>query len=337
MKEGVRMISVITPVFNNPDKLERFLRSVEANRDSCPDTFEVIVVDDSSTIDLKSTTDKFEGVNYVRLEGHPGPAAARNRGAREARGGHLIFFDSDVVLKPDTLKLFVDNFKKGEVAVAGEYDIEPVEKGYFAQFKALLTESWTPNTKYVSVFALRAAGITMDAFRKVGGFNEDITTASVEDFEFGERLTREGIRIAYDPGIVVQHFHPDFMKQMKLFYLRSRDWTELFLRRGGKFDNWCASPSEGIANISGAFFIISVVPATIVKSHLFYALSLISFMLYIFFNLGFIKIAYRRRGLAFVPVALLIKLPLAVMVTLGFASGVLRSMHIVGAGPGGAR
>lgn len=322
------MISVITPAYNNPDKLERFLRSVETNRTLCADALEVIVVDDSSTLDLKATTDKFKDVIYLRLEAHPGPAAARNRGAGEAKGDHLIFFDSDVILRPDTLKLFVDNFKKGEAAVAGEYDIEPAEKGYFAYFKALLTESWTPKTKYVSVFALRAAGITRDAFKRVGGFNEDITTASVEDFDFGERLKKAGILIAYDPAIVVQHFHPSFRKQMKLFFLRSRDWTELFLKRGGKFDNWCASPSEGLASVSGAFFIVSIIPFLIINNRLLIALSLASFILYVLFNIDFIKIAYKRRGLFFVPIALAIKLPLALMVTLGFAAGIFQFVGV---------
>ncbi len=318
------MLSIITPAYNNPDKLRKFLESVEVSRRSCPDSVEVIVVDDSSTVDIGPVIDGFSGVRYLRLEGHPGPAAARNRGAKEARGEYLLFFDSDVILKADTLKMFCEDFKRGEVAVAGEYDIEPVEEGFFAQFKALLTESWTPKGKYVSVFALRAAGIKKDAFNRVGGFNEDIKTASVEDFEFGGHLAKAGILIAYNSAIIVQHHHPHFAKQMKLFYLRSRDWTELFLERGGKFDNWCASPSEGVASVSGAFFLISMAPAIFIRNNLFLAVSLISFIIYVALNTRFITIAYKRRGALFVPVALLIKLPLALMVTLGFAAGVFR-------------
>ncbi|MFH1190121.1 MAG: glycosyltransferase [Candidatus Omnitrophota bacterium] len=323
------MLSIITPAYNNPDKLRKFLESVESGRRSCPDNVEVIVVDDSSTVDLGPVINGFSGVKYLRLEGHPGPAAARNRGARESNGEHLLFFDSDVILKADTLKAFCGDFARGETAVAGEYDIEPVEKGFFAQFKALLTESWTPRSGYVSVFALRAAGIRKDAFDRVGGFDENIKTASVEDFEFGQRLTKAGIPIAYDPNIVVRHHHPSFAKQMKLFYLRSRDWTELFMRRGGKFDNWCASPSEGIASISGAFFLISIAPAVFSGNNILFSASLISFIVYAAMNAGFIRIAYKRRGAGFVPAALLIKLPLALMVTLGFAAGVFRFMTAI--------
>lgn len=318
------MISIITPAYNNPDKLEKFLRSVEADRLLCPDNIEVIIVDDSSTIDLRRITGRFSGVKYVRLEGHPGPAAARNRGAKESTGEYLLFFDSDVILKAGTLKAFSADFKRGETAVVGEYDIEPVEKGFFEQFKALITESWTPKSKYVSVFALRAAGIKKEAFDRAGGFNEDIKTASVEDFEFGERLAKIGVPIAYNPAIVVRHHHPSFAKQMKLFYLRSRDWTELFLKRGGKFDNWCASPSEGAANALGALFLISMIPALLIRDRIYIAVSLILFILYVMANIFFIKIAYRRRGILFIPVALIVKLPLALMVTLGFAVGIFQ-------------
>lgn len=318
------MISVITPAYNNSDKLSKFLESVEISGSRCSESFEVIVVDDSSTMDIKSAVGKFSDFRYIRLEGHPGPAAARNRGAREARGEYLIFFDSDVILNEDTLRKFVEDFRGGEAAVAGEYDTEPVEKSFFAQFKALLTESWAPKSKYVSVFALRAAGIKKDAFNRVGGFDEDIKTASVEDFEFGVRLAKAGILIAYNPAIIVQHHHPSFAKQMKLFYLRSRDWAELFLERGGKFDNWCASPSEGLASVSGTLFLVLVFTALIAKNHLLSIACITSVILYGLLNMDFLKIVYKRRGILFIPVALIVKLPLAVAITAGFTTGILQ-------------
>lgn len=318
------MISIITPARNNPDKLDRFLASVEADLRLCPDDAEVIVVDDTSTLDLKCVTDKYPGVAYARLMGHPGPAAARNRGAREAKGERLLFFDSDVILKPGTLKAFCDDFDRGEAAVVGEYDIEPVEKGFFAEFKALLTESWTPKTRYVSVFALRAAGITREAFNRAGGFDEKIKTASVEDFEFGNRLAKAGLSIAYNPNIVVKHFHPSFCKQMKLFYLRSRDWTELFLERGGKFDNWCASPTEGLGSVTGTLFLAAFLAFIVDSNNKFLGMALtVLLLIYMGFNRHFIETVVKRRGFWFVPVSLIAKLPLSIMITAGFAAGLI--------------
>lgn len=319
------MLSIITPAYNNPDKLEKFLASVDSDRQGLGDEVEVIVVDDSSTVDLAPVTRKHPGVRSVRLEGHPGPAAARNAGAAAARGDYLIFFDSDVVLNGGVLARFIEHFRRGETAVAGEYDRVPLEPSFFARYKALLTESWTPRSPYVSVFALRAAGIRKDAFEKVRGFNEDIVSASVEDFEFGARLAGAGIRVLYDPEIAVRHHHPGFVKQMKLFYLRSRDWAELFLERGGRFDNWCASPAEGIASAVATVSVCLACAAAALRSAAFAVAAGAALGLYCALNVGFLKVVVRRRGVAFVPVAIAVKVPLAVSITLGFADGVARA------------
>jgi glycosyltransferase involved in cell wall biosynthesis len=276
---------------------------------------------------MKGVARKYRDTLYITLDKKGGPSKARNEGARKAVGEYIIFFDSDVVLKDDTIARFLKDFNDGEDAVAGEYDIDPVTDSFFARFKALLTESWTPSGKYVSVFALRAAGIKRELFERAGGFDEDIKTASVEDFEFGSRLSKLGAKIFYDPGITVRHHHPGFLKQAKLFYLRAKDWAELFLERGGMFDNWCASPSEGVGSMSGLAFIGCLILRCFFSGPLISSALILSFIVYISANIQFLKIVRKRRGILFIPVAIAVKLPLSAMVALGFFSG---AYHFIG-------
>ena len=314
-------ISIISPVYENREAVKKFLQSVNMAKDSLSCDFDTLIVDDGSVSDVKPATDGYSFVKFIKLPKNAGPAAARNAGAAASNGDYLIFFDSDVILKKDTLKLFEDSFKTGEDIVVGEYDREPIDKGFFPKFKAIITKSWTPKTKYVSVFALRAAGIKKSIFDTVGGFDKTIKTASVEDFEFGDRLLENGYKIAYNPDILVHHHHPTFKKQFRIFYERSRDLTKLLIERGFKPYNWCASQSEGLSSIFGAFFIFTLVLSAIFKSTLLCAAGVISFIGFLGSNIAFLKSAVSERKISFIPLALAIKLILCLPITAGFIVG----------------
>src|SRR5918996_1041295 len=87
-------ISIIVPVYNNPSDLRECLSAFRST--SCPD-WEIIVVDDASTDDSSSVAARM-GARVLRLAENMGPAAARNYGARHARGDILFFVDADVVV-----------------------------------------------------------------------------------------------------------------------------------------------------------------------------------------------------------------------------------------------
>lgn len=89
------LISVIIPTFNRCGKVHRAMDSVM--RQSFKD-FELIVVDDGSTDRTAFWCEGF-GEKDFRLEkiNHQGVAAARNFGAKTAKGDWLCFLDSDDV------------------------------------------------------------------------------------------------------------------------------------------------------------------------------------------------------------------------------------------------
>jgi glycosyltransferase involved in cell wall biosynthesis len=91
--------SVVIPVYNRPDEVDELLRSL------CEQTatnFEVIIVEDGSTIPCKSIVEKYSlrlSTSYFSKE-NTGPGTTRNYGAQRSNGDYIIFFDSDCIIPP---------------------------------------------------------------------------------------------------------------------------------------------------------------------------------------------------------------------------------------------
>ncbi|CAM3342249.1 glycosyltransferase family 2 protein [Paracoccus nototheniae] len=94
--------SIIIPAYNREGQVGRAIASCLVQ--SCPD-FEIIVVDDGSR---DGTAQAVEAMSDPRIrcirQINAGASAARNTGARAARGNHLAFLDSDDEFLPHKLK-----------------------------------------------------------------------------------------------------------------------------------------------------------------------------------------------------------------------------------------
>src|SRR5207247_323071 len=100
--------------------------------------YEVIVVDDASTDDTPGVAEQM-GVHLLRRLDRGGPGAARNDGARVARGKYLFFLDADVCVHPETVGRLVETFERevGADAVFGSYDANPAALNVLSQYKNL--------------------------------------------------------------------------------------------------------------------------------------------------------------------------------------------------------
>jgi len=92
------MLSFIVPAYNEELELPRSLAAIRLAADPSQQPYEIIVVDDAST-DATAQIAKSAGavvvpVNYRQI------AAARNAGAREAKGDIFIFVDADTFISP---------------------------------------------------------------------------------------------------------------------------------------------------------------------------------------------------------------------------------------------
>jgi glycosyltransferase involved in cell wall biosynthesis len=88
------LFSVIIPVFNRASLICSTLDSVLHQKFK---DFEIIIIDDGSTDDIKNTLSSYMGnrsINYF-YQSNSGVSAARNKGASLSNADYLIFLDSD--------------------------------------------------------------------------------------------------------------------------------------------------------------------------------------------------------------------------------------------------
>jgi glycosyltransferase involved in cell wall biosynthesis len=100
MRETEALVSVIIPVFNGEGLIEDAVRSI---RHQSAGLVEIIVVDDGSTDGTaRAVAGLGPDIRYLP-QVNRGPAAARNRGLRAARGGLIAFLDQDDLWAPEHL------------------------------------------------------------------------------------------------------------------------------------------------------------------------------------------------------------------------------------------
>lgn len=101
------LVSIIVPVFNVEDYLDRCLLSIKNQSYS---NFEVIIIDDGSTdssgevCDIYAITDKRFRVFHQQ---NKGLSVSRNNALSKARGEYICFVDSDDYILPDFLKSLI--------------------------------------------------------------------------------------------------------------------------------------------------------------------------------------------------------------------------------------
>jgi glycosyltransferase involved in cell wall biosynthesis len=225
------LISVIIPVKNSERDLERCLQALE--RSGCRD-YECIVVDDGST-DRSAEIAERQGARVIRCRPSRGPAAARNRGAREARGDILFFIDADVCVAPDSVARVAANFAADPQldALMGSYDDSPEAPDFLSQYKNLMHCFVHQSAQEAaSTFWSGCGAIRKGVFERYSGFSEDYRRPAIEDIELGYRLTADRRKILLDKSLRVKHLKAwSFWRLLKTdIFDRGIPWTELILR-----------------------------------------------------------------------------------------------------------
>ena len=200
------MISVIIPARDAAGTLRACLDAVGAQRglETSP---EVIVVDDGSKDETAQIAES-HGARVIRRPAG-GPAAARNAGARAARGAILAFTDADCAPTPEWLKHLTGPFEDPRVVgVKGTYRTR--QSGLIPRFvQAEYEHKYDRMARQTSIDFVdtSSAAYRREVFLQNGGFDTSFPVPSVEDQEFSFRLARKGYLMAFAPDAVVEHLH----------------------------------------------------------------------------------------------------------------------------------
>ncbi len=225
-------ISVIMPVYNAENLLGECLDALRASEGA---EYEILVVDDSST-DRSRDIAAAAGCRVIPSGGRLGPAGARNTGVAEATGDVLFFVDSDVIVRPDTLRRLAEAFA-GDPTLDGVIAVQ-APKMRFRNLCSRYKNLWMYYTyarragEDVPLFYTTAAAIRRQSFLDSGGFDLNYTNPNVEDTDFGQKLARLGYRIRVLPDLEVEHVKGyDLRGLLRVDFLRSMSLARLKLRK----------------------------------------------------------------------------------------------------------
>ena len=246
---------------------------------------------------------RLHDVTVYQMPQQSGPAAARNYGARKAKGDIFFFVDSDVAVKKDSVARIANVFRNNTdiAAVFGSYDDNPLEKNFVSQYKNIFHHFIHQQSSEEAVtFWAGCGAIRSKVFHEMGGFNEKLySIPSIEDIELGSRMKRKRYRIWLDKKLQVKH-----LKKWNLFSLLSTDifhraipWTRLMLENREIINDLNLQASQKIsASLVGLAMVI--LPFVFFELRLFYIVFIL-LGLVIILNRKLYGFFLQRKGLKF--------------------------------------
>jgi GT2 family glycosyltransferase len=208
--EATPLFSVIIPTRGRHAQLAACLASLAA-QDFPRERFEVIVVDDGSVPPVDGCAAPFRARLDLRLFAQPnaGPAAARNRGAAEARARFLAFTDDDCLPDPRWLAALAEGFDAAPDALVGGRTVNALACNAYSATSQLIIDvvydHYNAGRGGARFFASNNFAVPAAAFRDAGGFDESFRCS--EDREFCDRWLARGLNLVYAPAALVHHAH----------------------------------------------------------------------------------------------------------------------------------
>lgn len=218
--------SFIIPVYNRPDEIDELLQSLVSQEYS--QDFEVVVIEDGSTIPCKYITDSYQdslAISYYFKE-NSGPGDSRNFGMRKAKGTYFLILDSDCILPADYLSEvdkaleinYVDCFGGPDKALDSFSDVQKAIN--FSMTSFLTTGGIRGGSEKIGKFQPRSfnMGLSKKAFEASQGFGN--------------------IHPGEDPDLSIRLWKMDFETRLfpkaYVYHKRRIDWSK-FYKQVNKF------------------------------------------------------------------------------------------------------
>ena len=217
--------SVIVTTWRRPVLLRATLAALLRQ---CYTDFEIVVVCDGPEADVSNLAREFQDESRLRWCFHSvnrGLPAARNTGAREAKGDVVLFLDDDVIADPDLVSMHMRHHQQaqsGRRLAVTSLVAEDRQTQLSTYLDERLHNHWKTVLESTSEI-LSAAGpdpigdqfqsmacfglncsIRRDVFLAHGGFNEHFR-ASDEESELGIRLYLGGVEFIFEPRVLLTH------------------------------------------------------------------------------------------------------------------------------------
>jgi glycosyltransferase involved in cell wall biosynthesis len=209
--------SVIIPVYNRPDEVKELLESL--SKQSLIN-FEVIVIEDGSTLSCKEVVNQFH--NQLNLhyfyKVNEGRSIARNYGIKKANTNYYIIFDSDCIVPENYFAIVTQFLQTKPLDCFGGPDraqdtFTPTQKAIsYAMTSFLTTGGMRGSNQSVTKFYPRSfnMGFSKQVFKVTQGF-PNIPLA--EDIDLSMKIIESGFSTGLIADAFVYHKRRTSLKQ----------------------------------------------------------------------------------------------------------------------------
>jgi glycosyltransferase involved in cell wall biosynthesis len=201
--------SIIVPVYNRPDEMDELLTSLVEQTYS---NFEVIVVEDGSTLKSESVAKKYSerlNIQYF-YKNNTGPGPSRNFGFEKAKGEYFVIFDSDCILPPTYFESIEKSLSTTKLDAWGGPDrghenFTLLQRAMAHTMSSFLTTGGIRGSKkIIGNYQPRSfnMGISKETYEKTGGFRFE---RYAEDIELSVRIKKLALNVILIPDAYVFH------------------------------------------------------------------------------------------------------------------------------------
>jgi glycosyltransferase involved in cell wall biosynthesis len=188
------MLSFIVPAYNEELELPSTLAAIRAAAIASSEPYEIIVVNDGST-DATAALAAAGGARVLTIHRRQ-IAAARNAGAREARGDILFFVDADTRIAPKHVSAAMAALKSGCAGGGARVEINEEIPRWARIFVYLFAKLYFGANLGAGAFLFTTRGL----FDRAGGFDEQLFAG--EEIYFSQALKKLGrFRLLGDPVV----------------------------------------------------------------------------------------------------------------------------------------
>ncbi len=216
-----RPVSVVVPVHGHIELTARCLASV-------PDWAEVVVVDDGSEEDVRSSLcHRFPGARFMRHASQQGFATAANTGLSAATGEVRVVLNSDARFTPGALEALVGAFGDQAVGIAGPRLVFPggthqISAAAFPTPLRVLAGSFALNEAYRVLFPRGHFPLELGMARLDHGADHDVDWVVGACIAIRDRCL--GDTGGYDPG------YPFYVEETDLCWrARAAGWRVRYM------------------------------------------------------------------------------------------------------------
>lgn len=212
----VPSLSVIIPVYNDPDGIRDTVESILQNSYS---NLEIVIIDNNSTDNTPDIAQSFaeahECVCLLHEDDIQSSYAARNTGIEHAKGDILVFIDADITVDSDWLETISTEIEDTDYLT---YNVDV----YIPEGEETLVARYNEHTSFpIEEYAKErdfggggCIAVRREVFEELGLFDHRLISGG--DAEFGNRVADSGREITYTPETKVYHpARSSFRSQIK--------------------------------------------------------------------------------------------------------------------------